>query len=182
MKIPIDYQSFIHNALASILLLGGISGCSDNKFAETSPWAQQETIKKMYQDYRGDFPGITETWPSDIAEAYAKGKLILVDVRTKKEQAVSMIPGAITKEEFEQDKNSLADKRIIVHCTIGYRSGVYVKKLADQGFHTENLAGSILLWAHERLPLEDSKGQPTKRIHVYGKKWNLLPEDYNGIW
>lgn len=136
----------------------------------------------MYEGYRDDFEGIREVRPADIAETYRTGGIVFVDVRTAEEQEVSMIPGAITKEAFEKDRESYTDKRVVVHCTIGYRSGVYVQELGEQGFEAENLAGSLLLWAHEGLPLEDSKGNSTTRVHVYGKQWDLLPEGYEGVW
>ena len=28
----------------------------------------------------------------------------------------------------------------------------------------------------------DADGQPTKRVHIYGAKWNLLPEGYEAVW
>jgi rhodanese-related sulfurtransferase len=177
-------KSLINRYLAPILLLGSISACagSENAGIQGSTDVQKATIEEMYEGYKGDFPNIDAVWPADIAEAYAADELILVDVRENDEQAVSMIPGAISKEKFEQGKDAYADKRVIVLCTIGYRSGVYVKELAEQGFKAENLAGSILMWAHEGLPLEDSDGQPTKQVHIYGKKWDLLPEGYKGTW
>ena len=141
-------------------------------------------IESMYEGYRDDFPGIAEVTPADIAEAYRKGDVVIVDVREKNEQAVSMIPGALTKAEFETQRaaGTLGDKPIVVHCTIGYRSGVYVHELKEQGIDAKNLKGSLLLWSHEGLPLETPDGSPTKKIHVYGKQWDLLAEDYESVW
>jgi len=175
---------FNTNLLAMMLGGWGLSGCfgADTADLAGSPSAQRAKIEAMYEGYRDDFAGIREVWPSGIAEAYRAGEIVFVDVREAKEQEVSMIPGAITKGEFEKNRESYADKRVVVHCTIGYRSGVYVAELGEQGIQAENLAGSLLLWAHEGLPLEDSEGNATTQVHVYGKQWDLLPEGYEGVW
>jgi hypothetical protein len=39
----------------------------------------------------------------------------------------------------------------------------------------------VLLWSHEGLPLTSSDG-PTRRVHVYGPRWNLLPAGYEAVW
>lgn len=141
-----------------------------------------QEIESMYASYEQELAGIQEVRPKDIANIYQDPGIILVDVRTPEEQAVSMIPGAITRSDFERNQDQYVEKRIILHCTIGYRSGLYAKELAQKGIEAENLVGSLLLWAHEGLPLHDSQGAPTTKIHVYGKKWNLLPMGYEGIW
>ncbi len=179
------FRKPFNSRLLAILGCGcALSACSGTDTADLagSPDAQRAKIEEMYEGYRDEFEDIREVRPADIAEAYGTGDIILVDVRTAEEQAVSMIPGAITKEAFEKDRESYTDMHVVVHCTIGYRSGVYVQELGEQGIEAENLAGSLLLWAHEGLPLEDSEGNSTTRVHVYGKQWDFLPEGYEGVW
>ena len=48
--------------------------------------------------------------------------------------------------------------------------------------HVQNLAGSMLAWTHADGELVDSDGNPTKRLHVFGKRWNLAADGYEGIW
>ena len=76
--------------------------------------------------------------------------LVVVDVRTEAERAVSVIKGAVTKEQYEADVNGeYVGKKIVAYCTIGYRSGKYVEKLIkDKGVDAYNLRGSILAWTH----------------------------------
>lgn len=111
-----------------------------------------------------------------------KENYILVDVRSEKEYSVSMIPGAITKAEFEKKSSDYVDFKIITYCTVGYRSGSYAKELKKRGFDTYNLEGSILGWVHNKGKLIGAEGKPTKKIHVFGSSWNFVPDDYEGVY
>ena len=143
--------------------------------------AKRATIDAMYEEYRADFPDVPEITAEELAEALASNAVVLVDVRPKKERTVSMIQGAITVEAFEADREKFAGNRIVTYCTIGARSGEYAESLRAKGIDAENLRGSILAWAHAGQPLANADG-PTKRVHVYGSNWNLLPSGYEGTW
>jgi rhodanese-related sulfurtransferase len=143
--------------------------------------AKRATIDAMYEEYRTDFPDVPEITAEDLVEALAAKEITLVDVRSKKERAVSMIPGAITIDAFEEDRETYTRNRIVAYCTIGARSGAYAESLRAAGIDAANLRGSILAWAHTGQPLENAEG-PTKRVHVYGAKWNLLPSGFEGTW
>jgi hypothetical protein len=28
----------------------------------------------------------------------------------------------------------------------------------------------------------DAGGAPTRKVHVYGRRWNVLPEDFEAVW
>ena len=136
----------------------------------------------MYGEYREDFPGIRELSVEEYGEFVRDRKFVLVDVRETKEREVSVIPGSISAEEFERRREEFADSTVIAHCTIGYRSGKFVKDLQEEGIEAYNLIGSILSWVHAGRPVVDSQGAPTTRVHVYGEKWDLLPEGYEAVW
>ena len=143
---------------------------------------KRERIEALYQKYQRKFPeveGITAT--ELIADLEEGSELVLVDVRKPEEQAVSMIPGAITQQEFEERGESLRGKRVITYCTAGYRSGFYARKLQKKGWQVLNLEGSLLAWTHAGGPLVDSEG-PTKHVHVYSADWSLEAEDYDPVW
>lgn len=114
--------------------------------------------------------------------------LVLLDIRQPGEQAVSMIPKAITTVEFaERFKKGIPKaKRIVVYCTIGFRSGKYAMELAGQGIRAENLEGGVLAWSHTGGPFEVRNqaglATPTKRVHVFDKGWNFLHPDYQAVW
>jgi len=51
----------------------------------------------------------------------------------------------------------------------------------NDDFKTFNIKGGILAWIHEGLYIVDNKGK-TQKVHVYGSKWNLVPDGYKGVW
>ena len=110
--------------------------------------------------------------------------LVVVDVRTEKERAVSVIKGAVTKEQYEADVNDeYVGKKVVAYCTIGYRSGKYVEKLIkDKGVDAYNLRGSILAWTHAGGPLETADGTPTNVVHTWGKAWALPRSDHVAVY
>ena len=105
---------------------------------------------------------------------------VLVDVREPHERRVSMLPGAISQQDFERDSARYRSWVVVPYCTIGVRSGLYTRALRQQGFEARNLAGSALAWAHAGL-LFEADGKPTRRVHVYGADWNLLPQGYEAV-
>lgn len=147
---------------------------SGNVFAKRS---NKIKATKMYQDIKNDFKGVPELKLADLND-----EVILIDVRKTAERKVSMIPGAISQEEFERNKGRYKGKKIAVYCTIGYRSAKYVKKLKRSGIKAYNLEGSILGWVHEGKPVVDGSGKKVMNVHVYGSSWNYLPEGYKGEW
>jgi len=139
-------------------------------------------IDRMVAEYRKDYEGVPELSVSELVSRMKTDEVVLVDVRTQPEQAVSMIPGAIPYTEFEARKEECSDKTIVAYCTIGSRSGNYAATLRREGLDAYNLEGSILAWAHAGRSLIDSEGAETRQVHVYGPKWNLLPKGYIPIW
>ena len=90
---------------------------------------------------------------------------------------MSRIPGSLPRDVFEKNLGSHAGKTVVVYCTIGYRSGLYAKELNDKGLKAVNLKGGILSWIHASQRLNDDRGE-TRRVHVYGAKWDLAPQEY----
>jgi rhodanese-related sulfurtransferase len=88
------------------------------------------------------------------------GQAVFVDARTEAERAVSTLPDAVTETAFLADPARFAGKKIIIYCTIGYRSGLLVKVLARQGIPAVNLAGEVY------VRLDDGSA---RRIHSRGR-------------
>ena len=63
-----------------------------------------QKIESMYERSRRSFPDVPEITAEDALRLMDEEGTVLVDVRTPTEQAVSMIPGAITAEEFEANR------------------------------------------------------------------------------
>ncbi|TWU43247.1 molybdopterin biosynthesis protein MoeB [Novipirellula aureliae] len=121
-----------------------------------------------------------------VDEANQSGKKILdsnfvvVDVRSEAEVNVSIIPGAITKAQYEKDIANYRGKLVIPYCTVGGRSGAYAKKLASEGVKVKNYRGSILKWVDAGLPLVTLDGKPTNRVHTSSDKYRI-PEKYEQV-
>lgn len=144
--------------------------------------ARKESIFSQYLSYKKYFPEVRDITPFEISEMLENdAKIVLVDVREKEERTVSIIPDALSKKEFEKRREEFRDHLVVPYCTIGYRSGKYSEELGPEGFRVRNLAGSILLWAHQVGTLIHD-GKPTQRIHVMGRKWNLAPESFEAVW
>ena len=92
-----------------------------------------------------------------------------------------MIPGAISRDDFDADRARYAGSRIVAYCTIGARSGEFAAEIQQQGWKVRNLEGSILAWTHAGGELVGPDG-PTKKVHVYGRRWNLAADGYEAVW
>lgn len=136
-------------------------------------------ILEMYIGYKKDFPDINDISPKDLS---LLNNIVIVDVRELVEIDVSFIPESITKNTFEKNSSQYKTKTIVVYCTIGYRSGLYTKQLIEKGFKAYNVIGGILLWSHDMKVLYTKNNVPTKKIHVYGEKWNLAHSSFEPVW
>ncbi|MEE4278363.1 MAG: rhodanese-like domain-containing protein [Halieaceae bacterium] len=99
----------------------------------------------------------------------------LVDVRSDEEIAVSLIPGAITRAQYERNPERYADKQIVPYCTVGARSRAYTESLRSAGVDAVNFDGSIMGWVEAGLPLQTLDGQPTVRVHTWGPMFDVPP-------
>lgn len=165
--------------MAAALVLGpALLSCDPAEDEE-----RREKIDKMYESYkRKSFPGVTDIEPRLAMALAGRTGVLFVDVRPPEERSVSMIPGAIAEEPFLNHLEQYRDHIIIGYCTISYRSGKLAKELmARKGITMYNLRGGLLAWVHDGGKVVDQKGE-TKRIHVYGRKWNLAPSAYEAVW
>ena len=137
-------------------------------------------VERMSQEIERAFKGLPQISPRDLASPEERKKYVFLDVRSPKETQVSMIPGAIGVEEFVNNVSKYQDKDLVLYCTIGVRSGKAVLHLMAQGLKVKSLRGGVLGWVHAGLPMQDHNG-PTKKIHVYGREWELLPAGYQGV-
>lgn len=103
------------------------------------------------------------------------GTMLLVDVRASRESSVSMIPGAITRAEYERTREAHGDRLVVSYCTVGYRSARYTKQLIRRGVDAANLEGSILAWVGAGLPLTTPGGESTVRIHTWSRRIKAPP-------
>ena len=153
-----------------------LCGCSPSSDED-----RRDRIERMYGQYRRDFADAPEITVAGLIEARKAGQVVLVDARAEDEMEVSMLPGAITKAQFDRRAEKLRDRRIVVYCTIGSRSGHLTRELVAKGLRAANLKGGILAWTHAGQELV-SRELPTKRVHVYCQRWNLAAAGYRSVF
>jgi rhodanese-related sulfurtransferase len=142
---------------------------------------KQKQIEQMYDHYSRKFPEVKSITAVQLKQWQSNQKIIVVDVRTPEERSVSMIPNAIAKAEFEQHLDLYRNgEMIVVYCTIGYRSGKYAQKYPNNS-NIYNLEGGILAWSHSGGKLTNPQGH-TNKIHVFGDRWKLTPNNYEAVW
>ena len=167
-----------------IIILISISGCqkattSDVSQRDYPSGTLRDRIMEMYRDYAEEFPLVQGISVEELQQQ--QQELVLVDVRSPEEIAVSFIPGAITKEKLENNLDRYRSATVVVYCTIAYRSGKYARKLRQQGIEALNLEGSLLAWSHIGGKLVNKTGA-TKQIHVFSRQWQLTAEGYEPVW
>lgn len=113
-----------------------------------------------------------------VEELYnTKDESYIFDTRKREEFEVSHIPGATYLGYLDFDEKRLGslpkDTKIVLYCSIGYRSEKIGEKLQSLGYkNVFNLYGSIFEWANRSYPLEDENGKPTRKIHTYNRNWS----------
>ena len=147
---------------------------------------RKEAVYRMYAGYKKDFPQVKDISPQEAMELLNQGKLVFVDIRKPEEMAVSMLPAAVSQQDFLSSPAQYKDKTVVGYCTISYRSGVFAREMAKEGITVVNLQGGILAWTLEGGKVYDDGGHPVKRIHVYGDRWDYAPTAYEsvkfGLW
>lgn len=148
---------------------------------QTDPQRQAKAYA-LYEGYKKDFPEAVEIRPQEALKRWQDGGVVFIDARSEAERAVSTLPAAVSEHDYLADPSRFAGKQAVIYCTIGYRSGVLVQKLGAKGIPAANLAAGILGWLHAGGPLVDASGAPTRRVHVYGRTWDLAPLAYTAVW
>lgn len=137
--------------------------------------AQSEYDKKLESLYRNTVKTIK---PSEVKELLAAGeKITLLDTRGLEEFNVSHLKGArfLDYEAYSNDdlKKLPKNEKIIVYCSVGYRSERIGERLQKLGYQqVYNIYGGIFEWKNKGLPVVNRKNQPTDSVHTYNKNWS----------
>ncbi|MEM6698704.1 MAG: rhodanese-like domain-containing protein [Bacteroidota bacterium] len=113
-----------------------------------------------------------------VKEAAAlREEAVFLDAREPAEYKVSHIEDAkfIGYEYFSlaNVKDIPKDKKIIVYCSVGYRSEKISEKLLEAGFKdVSNLYGGIFEWKNQDQEVVDEKGA-TEKVHAYDHIWGF---------
>lgn len=104
--------------------------------------------------------GVELVSPKQFAEAMAKDRGQLIDVRTPKEYKAGHIEGAVNIHLYDQDFKQRIDKldkkkTVYVYCKAGGRSADAVESLKLDGFqHIVELDGGTDAWSEAGKPLQ----------------------------
>lgn len=114
----------------------------------------------------------------DVSTAVKDTSILYLDARELKEYNVSHIKNAqhIGYKKFTLENLNDIDKnrKIVVYCSVGYRSEKIVAQLMKKGYNNcYNLYGGIFEWVNENHAVYDSKNQKTNKVHVYSSKWSV---------
>ncbi len=161
-----------------VALTATLAACALYDTSDLSDADRGARVDTMFAEETGKF----EVPVISIEDLKSRDDVVLVDVRPAEERSISMIPGAISREDFEASAEEYAGKPVATYCTIGYRSGEYAEALRARGVDSYNLEGSILGWIHAGEAVVDETGEPVKRLHVYGATWDLAPTDYETVY
>jgi sodium/bile acid cotransporter 7 len=142
---------------------------------------KKEFVYAIYADYKKDFPAVMDISPQQAMDLLKKDEVVFIDIRKPAEMKVSMLPHAITQNEFLSHPEKYAGKTVVGYCTVSYRSGVFAREMDEKGISVRNLEGGILAWTLEGGKVYDENGKETDRIHVYGKKWDYVPASYKAV-
>jgi rhodanese-related sulfurtransferase len=160
--------------------------------------SNQDECSRQSKFYQSRFPDVPTMSSKELRELQMNNDtttLILVDVRTRPEREVSMIPGAISLSDFEatmasQLQQQLQQQRmtVVTYCTIGYRSGLEARRLRDKYYSVEGQGqvyslDGILAYTHGpsssssssttliRIDTTTLNPIPTNQVHTFGRVW-----------
>jgi len=118
-----------------------------------------------------------------------QNEVYIFDTRKKEEFDLSHIKGAAYLGYDDFDAQRLGDlpknSKIVLYCSIGYRSEKIGEKLQSLGYtNVHNLYGSMFDWVNRGYEVIDQKGNATKKVHTYNKKWSrwVTDQSIEKIW
>ena len=160
--------------------LSGIGLASIFLFFLPMSVAQEYSWSAVYSLIESRFPN-TPTVNIDVLEDWKKSEdILLVDVREEEEYRVSHLRGAKNWKSMEDFQHIRKDKRIVLYCSVGYRSAKLVQALQRIGYtQVYNLKGSIFAWTNAGKPVFQAEKQAAS-VHPYNELWgNLLDKKYH---
>lgn len=149
--------------------------------------ARTAALDAVEQQVAKAFPDIRHITPQELASRLADPaqRIILLDVRSADEFAVSRIAGAVRiapderrADAIVQAAGAIEGKFVVAYCAIGLRSsrvlvrvGQMLKERGATGI--ANVSGGLFRWRNERRPMVDVAG-PTTAIHPHNVLWRQL--------
>ena len=145
--------------------LSTLFGCAQKK---VESGAYNMTLKALLSH------SVPEVEVNDVADS---SNIVFLDSRAKAEYEVSHIKGAkwVGYDDFDlaRVRDVPKDKKIVVYCSVGYRSEKISEKLIADGFtNVSNLYGGIFEWKNQDKPVFIDSVE-TDSVHAFDKAWGI---------
>lgn len=134
------------------------------------------------------FPDTPTVEAKQVRRWQERDEVLLIDVRTPEEFAVSHLQGAqnwTTFAEIEAGIEQLPPHaHVVLYCSVGYRSAKLVRALGELSENTKhpqlyNLRGSIFAWVNQGNSVYRQERE-VRLVHPYNETWgSLLRSDYH---
>jgi rhodanese-related sulfurtransferase len=121
---------------------------------------------------------LSHTVPAVSVSEISSEEIVFLDARERKEFDVSKIKGAkwVGYNDFSMERVEEIDKKskIVVYCSVGYRSEKIAEKLIASGFtNVSNLYGGIFEWKNQGKDVVDESDNFVQKVHAYNKVWGV---------
>lgn len=150
--------------------------------------ARRGDLEKIEKITRLAFPEVPNISTAALADrmVHSERPLLLVDVRSPEEFAVSHLPGAVNLGAAEEIRECIlkeGNPDVVLYCAVGFRSARVARELARAGIRNcANLEGSIFAWANEGRPIYRGQ-EPVREVYCPGKRWKgLLAEEIKVVF
>ena len=136
-------------------------------------------LDKIKTITRAAFPSVKQIGAKTLAEWIAKPKqsLLLVDVRSPREFAVSHLRGAINLRNASEIARAISERKpakTVLYCAVGFRSSQIARRIpASIACEVFNLEGSIFEWVNQGHPIYRGE-QVVWQVHPFGERWKGL--------
>ena len=154
------------NVLIGILLSFAFTSCSESR-VESEAYNSMLTLLLSHS--------VNEVAIHEIDQIDTP---IFLDARSIEEFNVSHIENAqfigYDSLHISTLNNIEKDQRIVVYCSVGYRSEKVAEKLIELGYkNVSNLYGGVFEWMNQNKPVVDSTNRLTNQIHAFDKTWGI---------
>ena len=165
MTLPIKITAAQKSIVYMLLFVCGFSS------PVFSQQVQDKAFDKMLQKLLSH--KVAEVTPVDISNT---PEVLFLDAREQKEYDTSYIENAVWIGYNDFDIKRVGaiskDTKIVVYCSVGYRSEKITKKLSKAGYtDVSNLYGGIFEWVNQGNKVYGTAGE-TDNVHTFNKKWS----------
>ncbi len=145
--------------------------------------AAQQSLSAQKAIIAARFPAVRWVTTGTLARWMGRGGHagpVILDARAPEEFRVSHLRGARRVDPDLEDVSSLGidpGARIVVYCSVGWRSGAIASRLEQAGYRqVYNLEGGIFRWANEGRAMYRGD-HVVHRVHPYDQAWGRMLDD-----